>query len=182
MFPWKKDLSARQKNVSSIPNTHEYIIIHHTGTGKDTLEWNIKVLLGETSREVSAHAIVDWNGDAYKLGKSEQTLWHVWLSNWGQLNGLNYHSIGIEIIGPDNNDFTNEQRGTVKALIGHFMAVYNIPPENVLRHADLTWKGSGKKMLWDGVSSSRKTDVAHALWKNFKSWDEYRRSIVPKAL
>lgn len=38
MFPWKKDLSARQKNVSSIPNTHEYIIIHHTGTGKDTLE------------------------------------------------------------------------------------------------------------------------------------------------
>ena len=53
---------------------------------------------------------------------------------------MNFHSIGIEIIGPTNGDFTNEQRGTVKALIGHFMATYKIPPENVLRHADLTWK------------------------------------------
>lgn len=62
------------------------------------------------------------------------------------------------------------------------MAVYNIPPENVLRHADITWSGSGKRQLWDGKSPSRKTDVANSLWKNFKSWDEYRRSIVPKAL
>lgn len=48
MFPWKKDLSARQKNFSSIPNSHEYIIVHHTGTPKGTLEGNIRVLLGET--------------------------------------------------------------------------------------------------------------------------------------
>lgn len=95
---------------------------------------------------------------------------------------MNYHSIGIEIIGPTDGDFSNEQRGTVKDLIGHFMATYNIPPENVLRHADITWKSSGKRQLWDGISRSRKTDVDHALWKNFKSWDEYRRSIVPKAL
>lgn len=95
---------------------------------------------------------------------------------------MNFHSIGIEIIGPTDGDFSNEQRGTVKALIGHFMAVYGIPPENVLRHADLTNAGSTKKKLWDGKSPSRKTDVANSLWKNFKSWDEYRRSIVPKAL
>ena len=138
--------------------------------------------MGETSSDVSAHALVDYDGSAYKLGKSEQTLWHAGKSNWGDLIGLNFHSIGIEIIGPTDGDFSNEQRGTVKALIGHFMAVYGIPPENVLRHADLTHAGSSKKKLWDGISPSRKTDVAHSLWKNFKSWDEYRRSIVPKAL
>lgn len=82
MFPWKKDLSARQKNFSGVPNTHEYIIVHHTGTPNGTLEGNIRVLLGETKSEVSAHALVDWNGDAYKLGKSEQTLWHAGQSNW----------------------------------------------------------------------------------------------------
>ena len=82
MFPWKKDLSARQRNFSSIPNSHEYIIVHHTGTPKGTLDGNIKVLLGETSRDVSAHAIVSWNGEAYKLGRSEQTLWHAGQSNW----------------------------------------------------------------------------------------------------
>ena len=182
MFPWKKDYSARQKNFSSIPNSHEYIIVHHTGTPKWSLEGNIKVLLGETPSEVSAHALVDWDGSAYKLWRSEQTLWHAGKSNWWQIIGLNYHAIGIEIIGPTDGDFSNEQRGTVKALIGHFMAVYNIPPDNVLRHADLTWKWSAKKVLWDWVSPSRKVDVANSLWKNFKSWDEYRRSIVPKAL
>lgn len=190
MFPWKKDLSSTQRNFNSVPNTHEYIIIHHTGTPKGTLAGNIKILTGrhpdgtpyESANPVSAHALVDWNGDAYKLGKSEQSLWHAGKSCWGNLVWLNYHSIGIEIIGPTDEDFTNEQRGAVKALIGHFMAVYNIPPENVLRHKDLTWAWSGKKRLYDGTSPSRKPDVHDSLWKNFKSWDEYRRSIVPKAL
>lgn len=97
------------------------------------------------------------------------------------MNGLNYHSLGIEIIGPTAGDFTDEQRGTVKKLIGHLMATFKIPAENVLRHADLTWAGSGKKILWDGKSSSRKTDVDHALWKNFTSWDDYRKKIVVQA-
>ncbi len=190
MFPWKKDLSAQQRHVWTVPNTHEYIIIHHTGTPKGTLAGNIKILTGtnpngtpyKTNDPVSAHALVDFNGDAYKLGKSEQTLWHAGKSNWGNLVGLNYHSIGIEIIGPTDNDFSNEQRWTVKALIGHFMAVYGIPVENVLRHKDLTWAGSGKKQLYNGKSPSRKPDVHDSLWKNFKSFDEYRRSIIPKAL
>jgi len=62
------------------------------------------------------------------------------------------------------------------------MAVYGIPVENVLRHKDLTWAGSGKKQLYNGKSPSRKPDVHDSLWKNFKSFDEYRRSIIPKAL
>ena len=85
MFPWKKDLSARQKNFSGVKNSHEYIIVHHTGTPAGTIEGNIRVLLGETNSDVSAHAIVDVDGSAYKLGRSEQTLWHAGLSNWGLL-------------------------------------------------------------------------------------------------
>lgn len=182
MFPWKKDLSEQQKNFSSIKNTHEYIIVHHTATPKWSLEGNIKVLLGQTKSDVSAHALVDWDGSAYKLWKSEQTLWHAGRSNWKNVTGLNFHSIGIEIIGPTDWDFSNEQRWTVKALIGHYMAIYNIPVENVLRHADITWEWSRKGQLWDWKSPARKVDVANSLWKNFKSWDDYRRSIVPKAL
>jgi hypothetical protein len=62
------------------------------------------------------------------------------------------------------------------------MASFKIPKENVLRHADLTWKGSGKKQLWDGISPSRKTDVDRALWKNFTSWADYQSKLVPKAI
>lgn len=106
MFPWKKDLSKQQRHVGSVPNTHDYIIIHHTATPKGTLAGNIKVLTGtnpdgtpyKTTNPVSAHALIDWNGDAYKLGNAEQTLWHAGQSCWGNLVGLNYHSIGIEIL------------------------------------------------------------------------------------
>jgi N-acetylmuramoyl-L-alanine amidase CwlA len=60
MFKFKADYSKRQKNFSgSLMNTHEYIIVHHTGTPQGTLEGNIKVLLGETDRDVSAHFLVD---------------------------------------------------------------------------------------------------------------------------
>lgn len=110
MFAWKQDLSSRQKNYSSMMNSHEYIIVHHTGTPAGTLAGNIKILLGEGRSEVSAHCLVDVDGSAYKLGKSEQVLWHAGLSRWGNLQGLNYHSIGIEIIGPTDGEFTNEQR------------------------------------------------------------------------
>lgn len=185
MFPFKQDLSAQQKNYSKwVVNTVEYIIIHHTATPAGTLQGCINWLLGKTSTSnpVSCHFIVDVDGSAYKLGDPKQVLWHAGQSLWGMTVGLNYHSVGIEIIWPTDWDFTNEQRGTVKALIGHLMATFKIPAENVLRHADLTWSGSGKKTLWDGKSKSRKTDVDHALWKNFPSWDAYRKSIEVKAL
>jgi len=98
MFPFKKDYSARQKNITRGENRCEYIVVHHTGTPAGTLEGNIKVLLGETIRQVSCHFIVDVDGSAYKLGDPKQILWHAGTSNWGNTVGMNYHSLGIEII------------------------------------------------------------------------------------
>ena len=191
MFPWKKDLSAQQRHKNSVPNDHTFILVHHTATPKGTLEGNIKVLTGtnpdgteyKTPNPVSAHALVDWNGDAYKLGKSEETLWHAGQSNWWKLVGLNYHAIGIEVLGPTDGVFSEEQYVTTTKLIAHYMAVYNIPPERVLRHKDVTWEWAKKSLLYDGKSPNRKPDIHDSFWnKKFKSWDAYRRSIVPKAL
>lgn len=62
------------------------------------------------------------------------------------------------------------------------MAVFNIPKENVLRHADLTWQGSQKKQLWDGVSKTRKVDIAKSFWeKGYTSWHDYQSKLTPKA-
>lgn len=155
MFPWKKDLSKTQRHTSKgMENTCDFIIVHHTATPPGTLKGNIKILTGtnpdgteyKTTNPVSAHALIDSNGDAYKLADPRQVTWHAGQSNWGNIVGLNYHGIGIEVIGPG---FTEEQRKTVRALIQHLMAVFQIPKENVLRHADLTHKGSSKRQLWD---------------------------------
>lgn len=153
MFPWKKDLTLQQRHKqNNPPNTKDFIIVHHTGTPAGTLAGNIKILTGtnpdgseyKTTSPVSAHALVDFNGDAYKLANSEWVTWHAGKSVWEKYVGLNWNAIGIEVIGPTNGAFSEEQYKTTTALIGHYMAVHNIPAEKVLRHKDLTWTGSTK--------------------------------------
>jgi N-acetyl-anhydromuramyl-L-alanine amidase AmpD len=189
MFPFKKDLSKTQRHYSKwVENTCDYIIVHHTATPPGTLNGNIKVLTGtdvngvkyETKNPVSAFALIDSNGDAYKLSDPKQVTWHAGTSNWGTIVWLNYHGIGIEVIWPG---FTAEQRATTRKLIQHLMAVFKIPKENILRHADLCHKGSTKKQLWDGISPSRKNDIDSSFWKiDRTTWKQYQDSLIPKEI
>lgn len=181
MFPFKADYSKEQKNYSKwVENTCDYIIVHHTWTPQGTLKGNLNVLLGKTASDVSAHFLVDWDGSAYKLADPKMVTWHAWQSNWGNIVGLNYHSLWIETIWPD---FTDAQRFTVKRLIQHLMAVFWIPKENVIRHCDLTHAKSKKKELWDWVSKTRKTDIDSSFYsRGYKDWAEYQSKLVPKEI
>lgn len=189
MFPFKKDLVSTQRHYTKgIENTCEYIIVHHTATPPGTLKGNIKILTGtnpdgsefKTTNPVSAHFLIDSNGDAYKLADPKQVTWHAGQSNWWDIVGMNYHGLWIEVIGPG---FTTEQRATVRALIQHLMGVFKIPGSNVLRHADLTWNGSKKKILWDEKSPSRKNDIDASFWKiDRTSWKQYQDSFIPKII
>lgn len=189
MFPFKKDLSATQRHYSKwVENTCEYIIVHHTATPPGTLKGNIKILTGnnpdwtvyKTDNPVSAHFLIDTNGDAYKLADPKKVCWHAGQSNWWSVVWLNYHWLGIEVIGPG---FTAEQRATVRSLIQHLMGVFKIPNANVLRHADLTWKWSTKKQLWDEVSPSQKNDIDASFWKiDRTTWKQYQDSFIPKII
>lgn len=191
MYPWKENLVARQRHFTRwIDNKCEYIIIHHTGNLG--LQWNLTVLTWtypdgkpyNTPNPVSAHALIDTNWDAYKLADPKMVTWHAGPSAWWHVVGLNYHGIGIEVLGPDDNGwFTLAQKKALRSLVGHLMAVFKIPPEKVLRHADLTHKLSTRWILWDGISPSRKVDIAPNIWQGqYKSFDEWRRSIIPKEL
>jgi len=163
MYPFKADLTKRQRNKSKGINTCEYIVLHHTATGYNSVNWNIKVLLGETSRQVSAHVLVDTNGDAYKLWDPKWILWHAWDSTWEGKRYLNGYSVGIEVIWP-LPWFTDEQRHTILWLVQHLMAVLKIPKERVIRHKD--------------ISKWRKTDIDDSF---FKEWFEtWRAKLKPR--
>lgn len=168
MFPFKQDLSWRQKNFSKWTNTDQYIVLHHTATWYGSLEGNIKTLLWETPRQVSCHFLINTNWEAYKLGDPKQILWHAGDSTWNWLQWLNSHSVWIEIIGPLTDGwFTKEQKNTVFWLVQHLMAVLNIPKENVIRHKD--------------IAPGRKTDVADTFWnKEFKSFNEWKAKLKPR--
>lgn len=155
------------KNKTKWINTKEFIIIHHTATKENSIKWVITQL---TVWPVSCHYIIDTNWDLYKIGKDDDILWHAWESSWWNKKMMNHYSIWIEVIWPLSDWwFTFEQRAWVKDLVRELMLKYNIPSQNVLRHADITPK--------------RKVDIALTFlndnnWKpKYKSWKEWQESL-----
>lgn len=82
---------------------------------------------------------------------------------------MNRYAIGIEIIGPLPNGFTFEQRKVAKELVRELMGKYNIPKQNVLRHAD--------------VSPGRKVDIALSFLndsqgkRKYATWKDWQDSL-----
>lgn len=135
MYPFKEDLSFRQRNISKGTNTCEYIVLHHTaviGSG------NIPILLWERWRPVSCHFFIDQKGNSYKLGDPKWILWHCGSSAWEWRTNMNRYALGIEIEWPW---FTKEQRAEVRKLTQYLMATFRIPKDRVIRHRDISLSG-----------------------------------------
>jgi N-acetyl-anhydromuramyl-L-alanine amidase AmpD len=65
--------------------------------------------------------------------------YHAGKSAWGKLNGLNQHSIGIEIINYDGNvyPYSDAQVAIIFALCDEIIRRHGIKPWNVLAHSDI---------------------------------------------
>lgn len=156
---YKQELQTNNK--SKWVNTREFIIVHHTGTKKGTIEWVLNTL---TKWKVSVHYVVDFNWDIYKIWKTSDILWHCGKSEWNWKTNMNKYSIWIEVIWWAWEEFPIEQRQAVRELIQHLMKTFDISKENVLRHSD--------------IAPWRKVDIADSFWNNwFKSWQEYQESL-----
>ena len=154
------------KNVTPGTNTRQFIIVHDTATNEWSVNWVLKTL---TTWKVSCHYVIDYNWDKYKIWWTEQILWHAGVSEWKWLKDMNRYSIWIEVVWWNWKEFSYEQRVSVKELIQHLMATFNIPKENVLRHKD--------------IAPGRKIDIEDQFWNNkYKSWEEYQNSLVPKKM
>jgi N-acetyl-anhydromuramyl-L-alanine amidase AmpD len=176
MFPFKTTLQTTQKSRGT--NTKEFIIVHHTATGSGT----IKGVLNQLTNVLSCHFVVDTDGSAYKIGSPDDILWHAGESQWGKYVMMNNYSLGIEVIGPLwNGGFTDAQKKTVRDLIQHLMATFKVPCWNVLRHKDITSARAFKGELAQPGDICRKVDISDSFWNGqHTSWDEYRKSLIPK--
>lgn len=162
MFPFVKTFPTPAEHHIG-KNTCELIIVHHTGTPAGTIQGVLDGLYRRPDY-ASCHFVVDVNGDAYKIGDPTDILWHAGESSWKGRTDMNRYAIGIEIVGTNESVFTKEQKRTVRALIEHLMAVFNIPAENVLRHKD--------------IAPKRKVDVADQFWR-IHSWEDYQKTLIP---
>ncbi|MGB5077615.1 MAG: N-acetylmuramoyl-L-alanine amidase [Sphingorhabdus sp.] len=114
------------------------LVLHYTGmkTGASAIDW-----LANPASKVSAHYVVDEDGQLVHMVREEQRAQHAGLSHWRGITDVNSASIGIEIVNPGHEwgyrPFPEEQMDTVTRLVAEITRTYNIEPRNVVGHSDV---------------------------------------------
>lgn len=88
--------------------------------------------------EVSAHYVVGEAGNILQLVDEEKRAWHAGVSQWGDITDVNSYSIGIEVVNLGDHPYPQAQIDAVKQLCRDIMQRWNIKPELVLGHSDIS--------------------------------------------
>lgn len=130
----------------------DMIVLHYTGmkTGAEAL-----ARLCDEASKVSAHYLVEENGDVYRLVDEARRAWHVGVARWKGEADINARSIGIEIVNPGHEfgyrDFPETQISSVIALVEEIAQRWSIAPTHVLGHSDVAPRRKedpGEKFPW----------------------------------
>ncbi len=139
------NFDARGANIDTV-------ILHYTGmqTGAEAL-----ARLQSPEARVSAHYLVEENGDVYQLVDERMRAWHAGVSSWKGEGDINARSIGIEIVNPGHEwgyrDFPDVQIASVMELLKDIRTRHNIRPARVLSHSDVAPRRKedpGEKFPW----------------------------------
>ena len=114
------------------------LVLHYTGmtSGAAAIDW-----LANPKSRVSAHYVVDEDGQVVHMVREEQRAQHAGLSHWRGITDVNSASIGIEIVNPGHEfgyrPFPEEQMDSVTQLVAEIARTYSIEPRNVVGHSDV---------------------------------------------
>lgn len=151
-----KFIDAPSPNFDARGANIDMVILHYTGmpTGAEAL-----ARLQSPEAKVSAHYLVEKNGDVYKLVDEAMRAWHAGVGSWQGDIGINARSIGIEIVNPGHEwgyrDFPDSQIASVIALLKEIRTRHNMRPANVLGHSDVAPRRKedpGEKFPWARIA------------------------------
>jgi N-acetylmuramoyl-L-alanine amidase len=114
------------------------LVLHYTGmkSGPAAVEW-----LANPASKVSAHYVVEEDGQIIHMVREEQRAQHAGISYWRGVTDCNSASIGIEIVNPGHEwgyrPFPEEQMAALVPLVAEIVRTYSIPPRNVVGHSDV---------------------------------------------
>ena len=145
----------------------KYLIMHYTGmiNGADALE-----KLCDPKSKVSAHYLIEENGEVYQLVNEDKRAWHAGVARWEGDEDINDISIGIEIVNSGHayagyesiyKGFPEVQMTQVVSLAQKIIDRHEIKPHYVLGHSDVAWRRKidpgelfdWKKLSQNGVGS-----------------------------
>jgi N-acetylmuramoyl-L-alanine amidase len=114
------------------------IVLHYTGM--QTAEVAL-ARLRDPDACVSAHYVIDEDGQVLRLVDEQRRAWHAGVSVWQGRKRLNDCSIGIEIVNPGHEwgyrPFAEAQYRALEQLVPELMRRWRIPALRVLGHSDI---------------------------------------------
>lgn len=112
----------------------ELIVLHYTGMADCA---TARTRLCDPTAEVSAHWLIDEQGNSEALVPEEQRAWHAGAGSWQGRDDVNSRSIGIEIANPGDRPFPARQMDALTDLLREIMQRWKIGPEGVIGHSDM---------------------------------------------
>lgn len=133
------------------------LILHYTGMqdGPSAINW-----LANPESGVSAHYVVEEDGQIIHMVKEEDRAHHAGVSHWRGVTDVNSASIGIEIVNPGHEwgyrPFPTEQMNSVKQLCKSIIKKHNIDLQNIVGHSDIAPDRKldpGELFDWDDLAN-----------------------------
>jgi N-acetylmuramoyl-L-alanine amidase len=116
----------------------DMLILHYTGM-KNAGEALARLTSLES--KVSAHYLIDEEGDVFRLVAEEKRAWHAGVSSWRGRADINSASIGIELVNPGHEwgyrPFPEKQMEALEELCRGILQRHKIPARHVLGHSDV---------------------------------------------
>lgn len=113
-----------------------FLVIHHTEAVSIDEARNLY-----QKHEVSAHYLIDEEGEIYSLVDECDVAYHAGISYWRGVDGLNSSSIGIELVCNDAFEcgYTDKQMNALIELCKNLKEKYDIEVENIVGHSDIAY-------------------------------------------
>jgi N-acetylmuramoyl-L-alanine amidase len=131
----------------------DILLLHYTGMKSRD---DAMARLRDPAAKVSAHYVVDEQGEISQLVPEVRRAWHAGLSSWESVGDINSRSIGIEISNPGHEfgypDFPDVQIEAVIVLCRDIVHRHHIRADRVLAHSDIAPERKidpGEKFPWD---------------------------------
>lgn len=134
------------------------IVVHYTTAG--TFESTKNHFLNPAS-QVSAHYIIDKNGDIYQMVKDSDKAWHA--------RQANRTSIGIEHVAKEGDRLTEAQEKSSIHLIKWLMTEYKIPKENIKAHKQVLETSCPGNIFGDDLDDTSLPKFKAWVAKNFSN-------------
>ena len=114
------------------------VVLHYTGMRTAA---EAEARLTDPAAKVSAHYLIDEDGEVTRLVPEHRRAWHAGRSFWRGLNDVNSASIGIELVNPGHEwgyrPFPPAQMEALLPLLARIVRDHDVPRANVVGHSDV---------------------------------------------